>query len=64
MNAEQAKLIGKAVTESVLDFLASKHGTTARVIADLVAAGHATITAQFHQLLSVGLREAIEHFCA
>lgn len=64
MNAEQAKLIARLVTESTLDFLASKHNTTARVIADLVAAGHANVSAQFFKLTEIGLREAISHTMA
>jgi hypothetical protein len=64
MNAEQAKIIGRTVTEATLDFLASKHETTARVIADLIAAGHANMTAQFHALMATGMHEAITHFYA
>lgn len=62
MNAAQAKELGRIVTESTLDFLASKHNTTAAVIADLVRAGHANVTKQFHALMATGLNEAINHF--
>lgn len=64
MNAAQAKEIGKLVTESTLDFLASKHNTTAHVIADLVRAGHENISAQFYKLMQLGLQEAIVHVAA
>ena len=62
MNAEQAKLIGKMVTESVLDFLASKHNTTANVIADMVRCGHENVSRQFFQLIETGMTEAIAHY--
>lgn len=59
MNTAQAKEIGRIVTESTLDFLASKHNTTAAVIADLVRVGHANVSAQFAELMKLGLAEAI-----
>ena len=61
MNAEQANLIGKMVTESALDFLASKYNTTAQVIADLVKARHENVSRQFFKLIELGLNEAIAH---
>lgn len=64
MNADQAKIIGKLVTESTLDFLASKHNTTAEVIADLVRAGHENISKQFHKLMQLGLQQAIVEYTA
>ena len=64
MNAIQAKEIGKLVTESTLDFLASKHNTTAQVIADLVRAGHENVGRQFFQLMETGMREAVAHVAA
>jgi len=64
MNAAQVKEVGKVVTESTLDFLASKHNTTAQIIADLVRAGHENISRQFYQLMETGLREAVAHVAA
>ena len=61
MNAAQVKEVAKIVTESTLDFLASKHNTTAQVIADLVRAGHENVSRQFFKLMEVGLREAVAH---
>lgn len=61
MNAAQVKEVAKIVTESTLDFLASKHNTTAQVIADLVRAGQENVSKQFFKLMEVGMNEAMAH---
>lgn len=64
MNTIQAKTIATLVTESALDFLASKHNTTAGVIADLIRAGHENMNRQFLKLVQIGVREGILHVAA
>jgi len=64
MNAAQVKIIANIVTESALDMLASKHNTTAQVIADLVRCGHENMNKQFLKLVQLGLQEAIVHVAA
>lgn len=60
MNQQVINAIAKVNVESALDFLASKHDTTANVIADLIKAGHENMTAQFIKLMEIGLKETFQ----
>lgn len=60
MNQEVINAIAKVNVESALDFLASKHDTTAQNIATLISAGHENLISQFVKLIDIGLKETFE----
>ena len=60
MNQEVINAIAKVNVENALDFLASKHDTTAQNIATLISAGHENLTNQFIKLMKVGIKETFE----
>ena len=62
MNAAQIKIVGQMVTESVLDFLAARYNTTAKLIAEAIALGHEKLTAEFCALVKTGMEESFSHF--